>query len=220
MDPRPILILFGSKHGQTEKVARRLEMALRERGFRVELVPDDGIPDDLRPERYAAVVVGSSVHFGRHRRALVSFVRRHAAELARVPGVFFSVSGAAMTARPEDVEEANGYLADFSVRTGWDPAHAVAVAGAVRYTAYNPLVRWVMKRISASRGLSVDTSRDHEYTDWEQVDGLAGTIAELALPASRASRDRPGRASVSPAPAPPAPASSAPASPARTAPAG
>ncbi len=180
MDPGPILILYGSKHGQTAKIARHLEASLRERGFRVDLVADDTIPDNLRPERYAAVVLASPVHFGRHRRALVSFARRHAGELARVPGVFVSVNGAAMTASPEDVEQANGYLADFAVRTGWDPRRAVALAGAVRFTDYNPLLRWVMKRISASRGLSVDTSRDHEYTDWARVDRLAAEVAEMA----------------------------------------
>jgi menaquinone-dependent protoporphyrinogen oxidase len=180
VDHRPILILFGSRHGQTARICRRLETELRERGLRVEMVRDDAIPDHLRMERYAVVVLASPVHFGRHRRSVVSFARRHATELARVPGVFVSVSGAAMTTRPEDVEEANGYLGDFAVRTGWDPDRSLAVAGAVRFTEYNPLVRWVMKRISAARGLSTDTSRDHEYTDWERVDRLAVNISELA----------------------------------------
>ena len=212
MDSRPILILFGSKHGQTARIARRLEASLRERGFQVDLVADDAIRDDLLPERYAAVVLASPVHFGRHRRALVSFARRHAAALARVPGAFVSVSGAAMTARPEDVEEANGYLADFAVRTGWDPVHAVALAGSVRYTAYNPLMRWVMKRISASRGLSTDTSRDHEYTDWARVDRLAAEVAEMAAgpPRSASIPRRPAAHAEGAGPAPASALSSSP----------
>jgi len=52
------------------------------------------------------------------------------------------------------------------------------VAGALSYTKYNFLVRFVMKRIAKAQGASTDTSRDHELTDWEALDHI---VDELGL---------------------------------------
>jgi menaquinone-dependent protoporphyrinogen oxidase len=41
-------------------------------------------------------------------------------------------------------------------------------------------MRWMIKRISQKEGGPADTSRDYEYTDWDQVarfaDRYAGTL--------------------------------------------
>jgi menaquinone-dependent protoporphyrinogen oxidase len=41
------------------------------------------------------------------------------------------------------------------------------------FTKYNPLMRWVLKQISKRAGGPTDTSRDHELTDWQQVEQFA-----------------------------------------------
>jgi menaquinone-dependent protoporphyrinogen oxidase len=61
----------------------------------------------------------------------------------------------------------------FIAETGWRPRRIELVAGALPYTKYNFLVRYVMKRISAKEGGDTDTSRDYEYTDWNAVDRFA-----------------------------------------------
>jgi hypothetical protein len=62
-------------------------------------------------------------------------------------------------------------------RTGWQPQRIARFGGAIAYRRYNPLLRFVMRRIAAHQGLSVDSSRDHEYTDWNAVDALGREIA-------------------------------------------
>jgi menaquinone-dependent protoporphyrinogen oxidase len=47
------------------------------------------------------------------------------------------------------------------------------IAGALRYSKYPLPLRWLMRRIAKQAGGDTDTSRDYEYTDWEQVDGYA-----------------------------------------------
>ena len=42
-------------------------------------------------------------------------------------------------------------------------------AGALVYTRYGWLKRRIMRRIAEADGRDVDTSRDHEYTDWQAV---------------------------------------------------
>jgi menaquinone-dependent protoporphyrinogen oxidase len=46
-------------------------------------------------------------------------------------------------------------------------------AGALLYTHYNFFIRWMMKRIVATAGGDTDTSRDYEYTDWNDVRAFA-----------------------------------------------
>src|SRR5690606_41877313 len=71
--------------------------------------------------------------------------------------------------------------------TGWQPAEAVAFAGALRYSAYNLLLRWVMRRIARKAAAhlpgATDTSRDHEYTDWAAVDAFADAFAHRLVAA-------------------------------------
>jgi hypothetical protein len=52
------------------------------------------------------------------------------------------------------------------------------VAGALLYSKYNPLVRFVMKRIAKEAGAATDTSRDYEYTDWVGLDRFVVELAE------------------------------------------
>ena len=86
-------------------------------------------------------------------------------------------------------------LEAFSARTGWHPGRAVSFAGALPYTRYNPLLRFVMKRISHT----TDTSRDHDFTDWKAVRAFADAIADAAgrtAPASRVDPAAPASASL------------------------
>ena len=64
--------------------------------------------------------------------------------------------------------------------TGLDPEMVGLFAGALAYTRYGWLKRAVMKRIVASEGGNTDTSRDHEYTDWDAVDDFAADVYALA----------------------------------------
>ena len=54
---------------------------------------------------------------------------------------------------------------------------SASIAGAINYTRYNLLLRWYMKSASEKNGGTTDTSRDHEYTDWAQVERFASAFA-------------------------------------------
>ena len=95
---------------------------------------------------------------------------------------FVSVSGASIT--PAGQHQAEDYVAHFQDQTRWTPDQCELVAGAVRYTKYNWLLRFVMRRISKSKGLETDTSRDYEYTNWDAVDRFARSFAANAKTAN------------------------------------
>lgn len=181
MTRRRVLIVYASNHGQTEKIAARIGDILTGAGLGVTMVKAREIPNVVPLNAYEAVIVGASVHFNRHQREIERFVQRNAPELNRMPSAFFSVSGALSGHTPADRVSAARYIEQFLAETGWHPNRSIGFAGAVRYTRYNPILRWVMRRISAKAGHSTDTSRDHEYTDWTQVQQFAESLAALVV---------------------------------------
>jgi len=70
------------------------------------------------------------------------------------------------------------HQANVSARLEVDFDDMEMIAGALKYTQYNFFIKWVMKGIARKEGGSTDTSRDHEYTDWEQVTAYARRLAE------------------------------------------
>ena len=51
------------------------------------------------------------------------------------------------------------------------------VAGALLYRQYGAIVRLVMRFIAKVAGATTDTSRDHEYTDWQMLDRFVDELA-------------------------------------------
>jgi menaquinone-dependent protoporphyrinogen oxidase len=192
-----VLIVYGSNHGQTGKIARRIADLLALAGDSVTLADVRYLFPDVTPASFDAVIVGGSVNFGRHQRQIRRFVRTHADALNAMPAAFFSVSGAAGSADPAERARARGYLASFLGSTGWQPWLADTVAGALAFTRYGVLLRWAIRRMSARSGGPSDTSRDHEFTDWEQVAWFVEAFIEMSRPATSLVPSSP----VSPAPA-------------------
>ena len=73
-----------------------------------------------------------------------------------------------------DYTDESKFIAD----TGWRPQRIHPVAGELRYTKYNPLLRLVMKFISKMAGGATDTSRDYVYTDWAGLNEMAAGLAD------------------------------------------
>lgn len=176
MEPR-ILIIYGTSYGQTAKIADRIAAGLQRRGFAVELCNAAKGRPELPLERYAGILVGSSIIARGHQPAIKVFIHDHVSMLNLVPSAFFQVSASAGSASPEARDAARQILDDFLASTGWLPVVSASLPGAINYTKYNLLLKWFMKRASAKNGGSTDTSRDHEYTDWAEVERFAITVA-------------------------------------------
>jgi menaquinone-dependent protoporphyrinogen oxidase len=181
-----ILVLYASKHGHTAKVAARIAAAAEAAGAKVDL-HDAGVPGRADPARYDAVVVGASIHAGRHQGEVVDWARVHHAALDRMPSAFFSVS---LTAA-EDSEEARlatrRYVDEFREATGWSPDRTETVAGALQYREYDFMTRLLIRLIVRKKeGHPTDTSHDYDYTDWGAVERFGRECAELAATAAAA----------------------------------
>lgn len=177
-EPR-VLIVYGSGHGQTALISLRIAEVMERLGCVVMAVRGDKLPHSLVLDHFDAIIVGASVELGRHQRYIEHFVSQNRDYLNRVPSAFFSVSGAAADPDARTRALALGYVKRFLTRTGWLPRQSAAIGGAVSYTKYSPALRWIMKMISASTGRPTDTSRDHDLTDWSQVERFATSCARM-----------------------------------------
>jgi menaquinone-dependent protoporphyrinogen oxidase len=172
-----ILIAYGTTEGQTAQIADHLSELMRSRGLEAHALNLNS--QSVSVDGYDAVVVGGSIHMGKHQEDVVEFVRKNRADLERLPSAFFSVSLAANG----DLANAEAYVENFVQQTGWRPSKVGLFSGALLYRQYGFLKRYMMKRIVRDKpGMSTDTSRDYVYTDWDQVNRFAEDFVERLVP--------------------------------------
>jgi len=170
-----ILILYATTEGQTARISERIAQTLRTEGHSAQTCPLEAAERQIAAKR-DAVIIGASIHYGRHPRSLRSFVRDRHAILDERPSAFFSVSLSAggPGAKPEAAER---YLDKFLRQVGWHPKQTAKFAGALQFSKYGAFKRLLMIIFVGLAGGDTDTSRDYEYTDWEAVDRFAKTFA-------------------------------------------
>ncbi|HEX8793125.1 MAG TPA: flavodoxin domain-containing protein [Polyangiaceae bacterium] len=198
---KPVLVAFATREGQTRKIAEHVAATIRARGDQAELLDlGSGARVELEPTAYAAVVLAASVHVGKHEREMVDFVKRYHEELERLPTAFLSVSlseagvedmTATFEARSKAAVDVKRMIDDFCHQTGFHPSRVWPVAGALMYSEYGALVRFVMRRIARHAGQSTDTTHDHEYTDWKGLHRFVDALmTELEEESDARPRDR------------------------------
>lgn len=171
------LILYATIEGQTARIAECIARELRNSGHAVEVQPATAVAAGFDPAAYDGVILGASVHYGRHPGYLRRLMRAHGAALAGRPSAFFSVSLSAggPGAKPE---AARRYMDRFLRQARWQPRHTATVAGALRYSKYGAFKRQLMRAFVALAGGDTDASRDYEYTDWDEVARFAHAFAQ------------------------------------------
>jgi menaquinone-dependent protoporphyrinogen oxidase len=187
---KSVAVFYATREGHTRRIAERIASRLQSRGLSVDLrnLKIEAAPGDLC--RYSAIVLAASVHIGRHEPEMVRFAKAHREQLDDIPAWFFSVTlsqaGAQRTGDPPEkhlqfVADVQAMVTYFCRQTGWMPKHIVPVAGALLYSKYNFLIRFIMKWIASRAGTDTNTSRDYEYTDWVALDRSADQIASETL---------------------------------------
>lgn len=177
---KTVLVVYGTTEGHTRKIAIFIAEHLRAHGARVDLL-DSATPAAAAVQpNYGAVVIAGSLHEHLHQRALVHFVKENVAWLNAVPTAVVSVGLAAAIPDPEIQAQARNNLQYFLNETGLKPALARTVGGALLYTKYDWFKRTMMRLIAKQMGKDVDDTRDHEYTDWDDLRRFVDDFVRLA----------------------------------------
>ncbi len=122
------LVLYGTGEGQTAKIAERISDTISERGHETSEIDVRDRPDSFTLEEYDAVVVGASIHVGKHQEAVRDFVTDNRDTLSEMPTAFFQVS--LSSANEEKREEAAGYVESFLTES---LAVSIPVNGFIKY---------------------------------------------------------------------------------------
>ncbi|PJG84251.1 menaquinone-dependent protoporphyrinogen IX dehydrogenase [Conservatibacter flavescens] len=158
------LILYLSHDGQTMKIAHEIACKM---GGVVEVAP-------LNPEsavdlkQFSQVVIGASIRYGHFHRNLYQFIEKYHLQLNQMPTAFFSVN---LTARKADknTPETNGYTRKFLQKSKWKPTITQVFAGGLYYPRYRFIDRVMIQLIMRITGGETDTTKEIEYTNWNDV---------------------------------------------------
>lgn len=186
---QPILVAYGTTEGQSRKIAEFIADRLRIRGHRVDLV-DTASPaaEQVQPV-YQAAFLGGPVHYDRHPAALAHFIKTNLAWLQVLPTAFFSVGLAMTQPHADERENAKALVRAFLQETGLAPLTLRYVAGALKYTRYDFVKRLLMRSVQPQLAGADDTSRDHEYTDWNEVEAFVDEfLAAAQIPGAARAR--------------------------------
>lgn len=178
-----ILFVYSTTDGHTRRICEYLATELRAGTDAVTLAAVEETPPAAL-ERADTIVVGASVRYGRHRRALREYVAANAAALAARPSAFFSVN---LTARKsgKDRPDTNPYVRTFLARSPWRPGLVDVFAGKLDYPRYGWLDRQIIRLIMRLTGGPTDPRTVIEYTDWARVLAFGKAVARLRSPAPR-----------------------------------
>ena len=164
-----ILIAFSSKEGQTEKIANFIAEVIRHHGHQTTSLSCEHLPQDFITDHFDAAMIGGPIHMGKYPDYLKDFVVTHLDWLNQIPSAFFTVCLAIHSKTEKAKIEASSYSPAFCKETHWKPNLTETFAGANKYTQYGFIIRKIMQHIAKKEGRSTDTSQDHEYTDWNNV---------------------------------------------------
>lgn len=180
-----ILIVYGSSHGQTARIAEHLAFRLRERGA---VVVVRGEPESANTGGFDAFIVGARVHGSRYPWRITRFVRRNVETLASRPSAFFSVSLLQLSNDTAQRIETEMLPRERMETLGWTPDRTAAFAGALLWKRQYGLLAPLFKRLwKRSLGTLLDPSLDEQFfTAWADVDRFADDF--LSFASSRATR--------------------------------
>lgn len=161
-----LLIVYGTTEGQTRKIAEYLRAEAEKAGAQAAICDVSCAP--IAPDGYDGVIIASSIHMHRYQSSIDHYLRAHLGTLNELPTAFISVSLTAASDDPESWHELEEITARFLIDTGWKPSVIHQVAGALRFTEYDFMKKFMMRLIAGRNG-EKNTTGDKEYTDWHKL---------------------------------------------------
>jgi menaquinone-dependent protoporphyrinogen oxidase len=174
-----VAIFYATREGQTRRIAEHIAACLRAHSVEADAFDVRQLHAPLDWSPYSTACIAASVHIGHHEPEMITFVKNHRHDLERLSAAFLSVTLSEAGAedhtqsperRQQSAADAHRMVEVFVEDSGWRPAHALCVAGALKYSQYNFLIKLVMRHIARKAGAPTDTSRDYEFTDWWALD--------------------------------------------------
>jgi menaquinone-dependent protoporphyrinogen oxidase len=175
------LVLYATVEGHTHKIADSIAAQLESLGGEVFLtnVIDPGYCD---PGMADAAILCAPIHIGNYPSTFVQYIQNWKSALQDIPTALVTVSLSIASEDGHERDEALDYPEKLVKQTGWNAEYNLNVAGALKYLEYDFFKKWMMRRLADAEGGPVDTSKDHEFTDWDALTEFIDKFASDCLP--------------------------------------
>ncbi len=170
------LLLYSTNYGLSKRICERIRDRVKEGGGEATVQPLVG--HEVDPKMFDAIVIGASIRYGKHGRAVLQFIRKNQALLESRPSALFSVN---LVARKpsKNTPQTNPYLGRLVAQSPWKPELLGVFAGEVDYSRYGPIDRRIVRLIMWITKGPTDLAAKMQYTDWDEVDRFARQVAQL-----------------------------------------
>ena len=159
-----ILIVFDTKYGSTEEIAKRVGDAVRNAGASVTMCHARTAPS---PDDFDGVVIGSAVYIGGWRKHAKKYLLTHKILLSQKKVWLFS-SGP--TGEGDPVELLKGWTVPENLKQTVDairPADIAVFHGAVFMEKLNFIDRWLASKVKSPVG---------DFRNWDAIDAFSRRI--------------------------------------------
>jgi menaquinone-dependent protoporphyrinogen oxidase len=161
-----ILVTYASKYGSTAEIANKIGEELRQAGYKVDVLPVDGI-QDLNP--YEAVILGSAVYIGKWQKEAATFLRTNEASLSGRPVWLFS-SGPTGKGDPVELVDDQRLPAVLQpIADRIQPRDITVFHGDINLEKINSIEKWAIK--------SIVKKPFGDFRDWDSIILWARKIA-------------------------------------------
>lgn len=163
---KKVLVIHGSRFGQSTKIAHAIASELENAGIDTDLVELNS-HTSIDPLHHNGLILVTSVRYGYFDRNAYRFIAKYRGWINTVPSLAVTVC---LTARSPEKRSAqtNTYARKFLEKSKWSGDIEV-VAGSLEYPRYQPWDRLAIQMIMKITDGPTDPSTTIEYTDWDQV---------------------------------------------------
>jgi len=172
-----VLMLYSTTDGHTVEICRRLQSVVERGGDSVDIANLADGPT-LEGREFDKIVIGASIRYGKHQRAVYDFISNYRATLESHPNALFSVNVVARKSE-KNTPETNPYLKKFLDQIDWQPQNLGVFAGKIDYPSLGAFDRTMIRFILWMGKGPTDITQVVEFTDWDKVDEFGRMIAEL-----------------------------------------
>lgn len=163
-----VLIVFETKEGQTAKIVRHIKTILNNAEHEVRLVNVSNKRVQVSFRDVHKVILAAPVHERRHPKAFEVFLSTGQKTLNAHDTLLLSVSLKAAFAGC--VQEAEDYVIEMEMRTGFTAKRKLLVPGAVRRGSYDYFSSQILRYVVLAGQEPLIGDKDHEFTDWPSLE--------------------------------------------------
>ena len=171
-----ILIAFSTVEGHTKKVANFLCEKIQNFGEEVVVFQVLDENSTQLVEDCDAVVLAAPVHERRHPKVFENWLASNREIISKRKSLMISISLKAAFAG--GCEEAQDYIDEMKMRTGFKPDHELLVAGAVKSGSYDYFESQIVEHVLLGQHDHSLTETEHEFTNWDRLVRAAADFIE------------------------------------------